>query len=224
MPRVPLQEPVLGDQRQPRAVRPSPKAKPQGSKQSPGVRCRPPVSLAVRPLCSRARSWRTRGLAGRPAKQPRRSTWSLHRFTLCGGADKRGGGGMGPKSLCTKNSPIQYFLLCISFFPTMKSGSRKGGWGGQWLTAVLIHPCGGVLGLKGIHYGSAAKVTAREGADAVTKRPSASPRSAAAAPRSSSSRPPPRACRAARASGCWDSRPQAPGPRGPTSATPSGCY
>ena len=42
--------------------------------------------------------------------------------------EKRGGGkgGLKPKSLCTKNSPNQYFLLQISFCPTMKSGSRGG--------------------------------------------------------------------------------------------------
>ena len=34
------------------------------------------------------------------------------------------GGGLQPKTLCTENSPNQYFLLKIFSFPTVKSGPR----------------------------------------------------------------------------------------------------
>ena len=37
------------------------------------------------------------------------------------------GGGLEPKSSCTKNGPNEYFLLSISFFTSMKSGSRERG-------------------------------------------------------------------------------------------------
>ena len=60
--------------------------------------------------------------------------------------DRRAGGALDPKSLCTKNSPYQYFLSKISFFPVMKSGSRGGGSKGGggyplllWVSAILIH-------------------------------------------------------------------------------------
>ena len=39
---------------------------------------------------------------------------------------EEGGGGPKPKKLCAKNGPYQSFLEQISFFPTMKSGSRGG--------------------------------------------------------------------------------------------------
>ena len=42
----------------------------------------------------------------------------------------KGGGGGGvwnPKVRWTKNGPNQYFRLRISYFPTLKSGSRRGG-------------------------------------------------------------------------------------------------
>ena len=57
--------------------------------------------------------------------------------------ERRGGGGLEPKRSCTTISPNQYFLLQISFLPTMKSGSRGVGTPLPFPTVVslLILPC-----------------------------------------------------------------------------------
>ena len=34
----------------------------------------------------------------------------------------RGGGGLGPKSLCTRNGPNTFVLQYMSFFPAVKKG------------------------------------------------------------------------------------------------------
>ena len=46
--------------------------------------------------------------------------------------------GLEPKRLCTKNGPNQYFLLAISFFSAMKSGSGGGGCRGAGYTPLLL--------------------------------------------------------------------------------------
>ena len=55
----------------------------------------------------------------------------------------KGGGGLGPKILCTKNSPIRFSPLKVSFFPTMVILVWRGGGG-----APTVVGCSNVWGVS----------------------------------------------------------------------------
>ena len=107
-----------------------------GTRPCSGAPCPNSGALAIAPATihpmSRSRRY--------PSPAPPRQKGSTRRERGGGGGRR---GGLGPKSLFTRNGPVIFSRLKISFFATTVTlvfGGERG-WGGGGCTAILIHPC-----------------------------------------------------------------------------------